>query len=541
MGKKILVTSTLLFFLPLVCLKGVEFQKSKNKHAKEKEVQFDYDTFKEDILNYGQANMETENGITEYTCADTLSNYEQFDGVESTYQNYLENTELHIDVKSYDGAGLVELNFEMIDVNTGESKNKGMFNGFIVETENGYKDVEIEILDKTFTATDLMNGNFDLSDLQFDQETMDALVKLYGPKELEQNRYGVRVILMDDGWGGGGGGTSETLGTLATIALTVANNDAALAVAENHVIAPAFNPFDLAPFLFHHYVIEHAKDHYEHNIQQEGYGIPKNSQGYIVNQNSYRFADFQYGLLDSTIQNSGCGIIAAYNAMHEANPSASINFSALIMTYELCYADFGFGYLGVLPYSITAEQKVLLAAGLTAIYELIVRPLLNFVISAIILPILLLVVSPIIAGPIVGVLYALVNNVGQCVIDILDFYILNLHSEGDMLRMFFNPNHVAEYTTYVAFQTAMQHRRQGIICFWNKYGTNGPEISHGAHYVYFNKYYDSSSGKYIYKTFNASQDGRTDITNSNMAKVMANSSNTYTSSQMMVGWALGAY
>ena len=267
MGKKILVTSTLLFFLPLVCLKGVEFQKSKNKHAKEKEVQFDYDTFKEDILNYGQANMETVNGITEYTCADTLSNYEQFDGVESTYQNYLENTELQISVKSYDGVGLVELNYEMIDVSTGESKNKGMFNGFIVETENGYKDVEIEILDKTFTATDLMNGNFDLSELQFDQETVNALLELYGPKTLEQNAYGVKVLLRDtwEGGGGGGGGTSETLGTLATIALTVANNDEAIAIAESHVIAPVFNPFDLTPFLFHHYVIKHAKEHYEHN------------------------------------------------------------------------------------------------------------------------------------------------------------------------------------------------------------------------------------------------------------------------------------
>ena len=535
MGKKILITSTLLFFLPLVCLKGVNFKNSKNnKYTEAKEIQFDYEESKKEILKYGQATMETDNGITEFTCADSVANYSLFQNVVSTDENLKNNMDLSFCVKSYDDVGLVELNFKMTNRLTNEVKTEGKFNGYIVDTEYGYKDVQIEILDKTVYASNLINGDFDASIFQLDPEVEKALIEMYGPKTLEPQKLG-RMVLVRDDIIGGGGGPSETLGTVATIAMTVANNDEAISIAENHITAPAFNPFDLVPYLFHNYVIEHAKDHYEHNRNAETSYMPKDTDGYIVDQ--YLYTNYQYGVLDSTIAKSGCGIIALYNAMHESRPSESINFSALIMTYELCYADFGFGYLGVLPYDITETQRVILVAALNVIFQGIIRPLLRFIIWAIIQPILLLVVSPIIAEPICIGLEVFVDTVTDCINSLLDFYVLRVHSEGDMLRIFYGSSQVSTTTSLSDFKYMMKHRKQGIMCFWNTWD-GGPVLGDGAHYIYFSKY--SSGSTYKFKTYNACQDGQSDITMSNFAKLMADGYNNYNSNQFMAGFALGA-
>ena len=510
MGKKILVTSTLLFFLPLVCLKGVEIQKNQNKkHIEAKEVALDDGVYKEDVLKHGQAKMTTEDGITTYYCRDTATNFKRFQNVSMADKLELDKKDLVFAVESYDDVGLVDLDYKVVDKLTQTVEVEGKFNGYVVDTPNGKKDIMIDILDYSVSARELAEGRVS--------------------KDI--------IVIADPGVGGGGGtGTGEALGSLATIALNVTSDSGATSIANNHISAPGFNPTNLTPFLFYHAVIENAKRHYKANKAQESVAFPRNAYGYIVNQNDPAFLNYKYGFWNSNINKSGCPIISVYNAMRFCGQTP--NFSALIMTYELCYADFGFGHLGAMPYSLNAVERVALSNALTAIYSGIVQPILNLVASTIVLPALYLAIPiPLVPESIYASLMVTINNVNGCVSKLIDFYLARIHSEGEMLRIFFASNQVKETTSFSTFKNYMKTRRQGVICFWNTWENGSIKLGDGAHYIFFSK--SNVSGVYKFKTYNACQDGQTDITINNLAKLMGDWSNNYNQGQFIAGYALG--
>lgn len=185
----------------------------------------------------------------------------------------------------------------------------------------------------------------------------------------------------------------------------------------------------------------------------------------------YAWSKWKFGFSD--MHSSGCPVFSVFNMLIDSNYYLP-HLPSLISLFELCNADLLFGRAGVLPL-----DSNLLSNISYFIYGTFAWIIWDIARSFSVIPSVVLI----------GFLFAglVISYLAEVIVSAM----VNVQGDmGDVLRVF-NFNYLTKNILvdgnylFEDFRGTIEHRRQGIVCYWNTVDANGmPVIDDCAHFVY---------------------------------------------------------
>lgn len=225
--------------------------------------------------------------------------------------------------------------------------------------------------------------------------------------------------------------------------------------------------------------------------------------------NGYAWAKWQYGFFD--LSWSGCPVFAVYNMLIDSATS-NVDLATLVLLFELCNADIGFGAVGALPVDPWLSKAI--ASSLLGIFKYIILGL--------------MAVLSLIPG--IGFLLFILGGLLYIVDVLVQAYICNQRDLGAVLDVL-NCNYLQgdfinkPGCAFDSFANELKIRRQGIIAYWHQLtGNTIPNVFGGAHFIYVRNDVSENNGaisKYV--TYNQ-DDTHRDVLHGNETSIILSSS-----------------
>ena len=248
---------------------------------------------------------------------------------------------------------------------------------------------------------------------------------------------------------------------------------------------PDFFVDGLTALALYEFKMAFAFIHYDHNKDLKMPHKASETSPYINNQDllnqdnyfhdqgedpyDFAWAKWEYGFFN--LNWSGCPVFAVYNMLIDSATS-NVDLATLVLLFELCNADIGFGAVGALPVDPWLSKAI--ASSLLGIFKYIVLGL--------------MAVLSLIPG--VGFLLFILGGLLYIVDVLVQAYICNQRDLGAVLDVL-NCNYLQgdfinkPGCAFDSFTNELKIRRQGIIAYWHQLtGNNVPNVFGNAHFVY---------------------------------------------------------
>lgn len=415
---------------------------------------------------YDNYSINDDNGLFTFSCTDTY-----LKTIHNSNNRGIKNikSEISISAESISSIGLTT--FEITEVGT--ESELAQVNVYSFKNQEGEQDGIIECCGATTTISEALAASNEI----MEEHSIESIFESF---------TSVQVLI-----------------TIADIALTIANYTQAESLASEFIDIPVFNLADPTIYLFYLAKIEIIKYHFSHNNQyiakelEEIYHFGLIDKG--NDQQNILWKNVKIGF--SNIYESGCGIIAVYNAL--VMNKKPINFAALIALFEICGADLLFGVVAANP--IPSDVLRILGPIVVATYAAVLQPILNFALATI-SPLIYSATSPLnlvvpLAGEaaattIIADISVLINTVSAAVEQFLLWYSSYLRSEEEILELIFFPRYIHSYPmgTWTLFKNSLDIYGQGIAAFW--FYNENRELQ-SAHFVYVYRIKTFGKIKYI--------------------------------------------
>lgn len=280
-------------------------------------------TIEVDLLTNKQSGMNYLNSLdnSDLNISSDKINYIGYKNVDDFYSvDYLSETNSNLPKykMSFEVLYIVSLDLLYLDVSLIDNNNivdKVTLNGYVIEYEDGNKDIQFDYYGHTFYSSEVIN------DTNIDKLAITSIFEL---------------DMLD----GGGGGIAYPI---VSVSNSIVGLDSAIDNAKEYLNPPDVWYDGPMKYLMWKIKLEMARKDFEHNSQLT---LATGADGYINDQSSQNWDSWDYGL--STLGDAGCGIFGMYNFLRSTNYTP--NLPSLIALVQLLNADVAFGAFGTNAY-----------------------------------------------------------------------------------------------------------------------------------------------------------------------------------------------
>jgi len=465
-NNKSLIIATSLFILFAFF---ITLNQAPRKHLIEREVYADLvesESGLEYLASFDDAKLDiADNGIF-YTSKKQVKHY--FD------VEYLANENFSDYTLNFDVTYMKELDILFMDINltdlAGEVVERERVFGYMVIDEDGNEDIQFDFYGYYFLGSD------------------------FGVKEpVEKTSLNLtiqRALYFENGGGDGG----SIVYPLLNISYSIVGLDAAKSNAYKVVKPPILETDGPIKYIMYHAKMVMIENDFKHNSK-----LTKPT-GFINDQHNSKWKNWKFGL--STIYESGCGVIAMYNFLHDTGNNP--DFATLIALAQLCNADLAYGIFGANP--IPEQYLQLLALEAMIIFDLIVYPIAAAMVPAVAAVIVanyikeqpwwMQIILGISAPAALLATTAVIESALFAAVVTANVFIANyfsdLHDIADVLKLY-KVKKISTSLSLSSYESNLSDYRYSIIAFWNDVGSNGiANFSAGAHTVYVKRHNNTS-------------------------------------------------